>query len=101
MRRLTADTGVDLVEYHRLAAADGRDRQRDPGQLAARRGLRDGCEREARVRPDQERDVVRSGRAGVALPELGPELAFAEADALELGFDRAGERFHCGVAVLR
>src|SRR5580765_6859323 len=34
--RLAADARVDLVEDYRLAAADGRDRQSDPGQLAAR-----------------------------------------------------------------
>src|SRR5512133_684445 len=31
---LPADTGVDLVEDHRLAAADRRDCQRDAGELA-------------------------------------------------------------------
>ena len=55
VRGLAADAGVDLVEHHRLAAADGRDRERDPRQLAARRGLGDRPERQAGVRPDEER----------------------------------------------
>ena len=47
VRGLPADPGVDLVEDHRLPAADGCDRKRDPGQLAARGRLRDGRERQA------------------------------------------------------
>ena len=62
--------GVDLVEDHRLAAADGRDRERDPGELAAGGRLGDRRERQARVRPDQECDLVRAGRARLALAEL-------------------------------
>ncbi len=67
VRRLAADAGVDLVEDHRLAAADRGDRERDARELAARGGLGDRRERQARVRADQERDLVGAGRAGVAL----------------------------------
>src|ERR671936_516810 len=45
--RLAADAGVDLVEEHRLAAGDRRDRQRDPRQLAA--GARSSCSAAASV----------------------------------------------------
>jgi hypothetical protein len=38
-------TPVDLVEDHGLAACDGRDRERDAGQLPARRRVRDRPER--------------------------------------------------------
>ena len=55
VRGRAADARVDLVEDDRLAARDGRDRERDPRQLAARGRLGDGRERQAGVRPDQER----------------------------------------------
>ena len=64
VRRRAADAGVDLVEDHRLAAADGRDRERHARELAARRRLRDRPEREAGVRADQEDRLVGAGRAG-------------------------------------
>jgi hypothetical protein len=44
------------------------------------------------VRADQERDLVRSGRAGLTLSQLGSELALAQADPMELGLDRRRER---------
>ena len=48
VRRDAADAGVDLVEDERLAARDGRERERDPRELAARCRLGDRAEREAR-----------------------------------------------------
>ena len=63
VRGRAADARVDLVEDHRLAAADGGDRQRDAGELAARGRLGDRRERQPGVRPDQERDLVGAGRA--------------------------------------
>ena len=39
VRGLAADARVDLVEDERVAAGDDRDRERDPRELAARRGL--------------------------------------------------------------
>ena len=43
----SADAGVDLVEDHRLSAADCGDREGDAGELAAGRGLGHGGERRA------------------------------------------------------
>ena len=57
-----ADAGVDLVEDERLASCDGRERERDPRELAARRRLRDGAERKAGVRADEERPPRRRPR---------------------------------------
>ena len=42
---VAADARVDLVEDERLATGDGRERERDAGKLAARRGLGDRAER--------------------------------------------------------
>ena len=64
MRRLTADSGIDLVEDKRLAAADSSDREGDAGKLAARRRLCDGRERQAVVRTDLERHRVGSRHSG-------------------------------------
>ena len=92
VRGLAADARVDLVEDHRLAAADGRDRERDRAKLAARGRLGDRRERQpafGRIRND---DLVGAGRARLALAQLGPELALAEADAVQLGCDRVRER---------
>ena len=66
MGRLAADARVDLVEDHRLTAADRGDRKGDARQLAARRRLGDRCEGQARVRADQERDFVVAGLAELA-----------------------------------
>src|SRR4029079_16283562 len=52
VRGLAADTGVDLVEDHRLAAADRCDREGDPRELAAGGRLRDPREWHARARPE-------------------------------------------------
>jgi hypothetical protein len=90
--RLAADARVDLVEDHRLPTADGCDGERDSRQLATRGRLGDRRKREARVRADQERDLVGPGRTRIALAELGLELAVAEADAVEFGLDRGRER---------
>ena len=70
---------------------DGRDRERDPRQLAAGGGLGDRAERQPGVRPDQEGDLVGAGRARVGLAQLGAELAVAEADADQLARDRRSE----------
>ena len=78
-----ADAGVDLVEHHRLAAADGGDRERDARELAAGGGLGDRRERQARVRPDQEEPPRRRRTApGSRSRELDAELALAEPDAV-------------------
>ena len=92
VRGLAADPGVDLVEDHRLAAADRGNRQRDAGELAARGGLGDRRKREARVRPDQERDLVGAARGRLPLAELDAELALAQSDPLQLLGDRGGKR---------
>ena len=96
VRRAAADARVDLVEDERLAAAYRRDREGDPRELAARCGLRDRRERQARVRADQEGDAVLAGRARVGRVEHGLELALAEADALELTRNGLRER-RCGL----
>ncbi len=100
MRRLAADARVDLVEHHRLAAPDRGDRERDPRELAARRGLGDGAERQARVRADQEDGLVSAGLAWIALAQLDPELALAHADAAELLGHRFREWTCCCLARL-
>ena len=97
VRGLAADAGVDLVEDERLAAGDRRDRERDAGELAARRGLGDRAERQARVRADEEDRLVATGRAGLALAQLADELAVAHADVVQLGGDGVGERRRGGV----
>ena len=89
---LAADARVDLVEDHRLAAADRRDRERDARELAARGRLGDRPERQAGVRADQEDGLVGARRAGIALAQLDAELALAHADAAQLLRDRRGER---------
>src|SRR5437764_7423176 len=91
VRGSAADARVDLVEDERLAAADGRDRERDPRQLAARRRLGDRRERQARVRPDEEGGSVRAIRAWVGRRQLDAELALAHADAVEFARYRLGE----------
>src|SRR5579859_101347 len=93
MRGLAADPRVDLVEYQRVPTGDGRDGQRDPRELTARRRLGCRSEREARVRTDERHPVVGAGRARfVALPELADELAVPHADTAKLGGHRVGER---------
>jgi hypothetical protein len=62
-----ADAGVDLVEDERLASRDGRERERNPRELPTRRGISDGREREAGIRPDEEGRLVRARRPGVSL----------------------------------
>ena len=89
--RLAADARVELVEDERVAAGDDCDRERDPRELAAGRRLRDRRERQARVRADQELDLVGAGRAGLALSQARLELAVAETEAFELGGDRFAE----------
>ena len=93
VRRLAADAGVDLVEDHRLAAADRRDRERDARQLAARGRVGDRCERQAR-------GSAGSGTTTSSAP-VGPgsrsrsstaELALPHADAAQLLGDRLLER---------
>ena len=58
MRGPAADPGVDLVEDHGLAACDGGDRERDPGELAARGRLGDRPEGQPCVRADREPRLV-------------------------------------------
>jgi hypothetical protein len=92
---LTPDARVDLVEEHgRLARrrmGDGAQSERDAGELAARGGLRDRREREAWIRADEERDPVATGRPGLSLGELGPELAVAHPEALQVARNGLGE----------
>ena len=58
MGRYAAHARVDLVQDERLAARDRRDGERDARQLAAGRGLGDGCEREPSVGPHEEHGLV-------------------------------------------
>src|SRR5512146_1066546 len=89
---LAADARIDLVEHHRLAARDGGNRQRHARELSSGGGLGDGAERQTRVRPDQERRLVATGRAGLALAQLDEELAVAHPHLAQLGGHRVGER---------
>ena len=59
--RPTSDTRVDLVEHERLATGYGG--EGNARQLAARADLGERGERQARVRPDQEHDLVGAGGA--------------------------------------
>ena len=92
MRGLAADAGVDLVEDERLPSSDGREGERDAGELAARGGLGDGTERQPRIRADQEDGLVRAARARVALAQLDAELSLPQADASQLLGDGGRER---------
>ena len=93
---LAADARVDLVEDHRLAARDGGDRERDARQLAARGRLRGRRERQAGVRPDEERAPRprRSGRArarrarAANSPSPRPTLSSSPATACANGAGR-------------
>ena len=87
MGGLSADAGVDLVEDHCLAASHGRDRECDARELAAGGGLCHRGERQTWVRPDQERNLVGPGLAGISLTQLGHELAFTQTDAGQLTRD--------------
>ena len=62
VRGHTADAGIDLVEDDRLASRDGRDRERDARELAARGRLGDGRERKPGVRADEEDRLVDARR---------------------------------------
>ena len=77
-----ADAGVDLVEDDRLAAADGRDRERDARELAARGRLGD---RARTAGPGSAGSGTTASSApvgaGLALAQLDAELAVAHADA--------------------
>src|SRR5579862_3502550 len=86
-----ADAGVDLVEDHRVPASDRGDRERDPRELPARRGLRDGRLRKARIGADQEPDRVDARRAGLDLAEHGAELTLGDSDLRKLRRHRLGE----------
>src|SRR5688572_25943801 len=87
-----ADARVDLVEDEGLAAGHDGEGERDPRQLAAGRGVRDGCERETGVRPDEERRLVGAVRPDLALAKLDEELAFAHAERAKLVSDCLAER---------
>ncbi len=96
VRGLAADSGVDLVKHHRLAAGHSRDRERDPRELAARGGLGDRPEGQAGVRADEKHRLVGARRAGVDVPHLGAELPLTEAHADKLpphGFGEARRGF--------
>src|SRR5207244_3431016 len=84
VRRLAADAGVDLVEDHRLTTRHGGDRESDARELAAGGGLRNRTERQTRVRPYEERNLVETGLARISLPQLGDELALTQAYSDEL-----------------
>ena len=79
----SADAGVDLVEDHRLAAADRGDRERDAGELAAGRGL---GHRARTAGPRSAGSGTRASsaprRARLALAQLDGELAVAHPHAL-------------------
>src|SRR5439155_2252967 len=79
-----ADARVDLVEDHRLTTRDGGDRESDARELAAGGGLRNRTERQTRVRPYEERNLVETGLARISLPQLGDELALTQAHSDEL-----------------
>src|SRR5262249_50181976 len=84
VRGFAADARVELVEDERVAARDHGDRERDAGELAARGRVRDGRQRHARVRPDQEPHLVGAARARLARRELRRELAVAHSEPREL-----------------
>src|SRR5438094_10610066 len=84
MRRRAAEAGVDLVEDHRLTTSYGGDRESDARVLAAGGGLRNRGERQTRIRPDEERNLVETGLARISLPQLGDELTLAQAHSDEL-----------------
>src|SRR4029078_81169 len=75
MGRATADARVDLVEDdRRLARArvgDGAKREGDAGELAARGRLGHRGERQARIRPDEERDGGAPAYSALNLTERG------------------------------
>jgi len=105
MRRATADARIDLVEDdRRLAGArvgDGAKREGDTGELSARGSLGDRRERQARVRPGEERDSVSPARPVLAIRDLGLELPVAHPEALQLGRDGLAESYRRGAARLR
>ena len=92
MGGLAADAGVDLVEDQRLAAADGCDCKCDAGELTARGGFGRRRKRQAGVGANEERHLVVPRRGRLALAQLNPELAFAQADAAKLLGDGGRER---------
>ena len=93
MRGHAADPSVDLVEDERLASRDGREREGDPGEPTAGGSLRDGSERKAGVRPDEEDDLVGPGCVlRFARVELCDELALPQPESLELSGYCLGER---------
>ena len=93
VRGLAADSRVDLVEDHRLATADGRDRKRDARELAAGSRLRDRRERQARgsggsgTRPRPSPVAPGSRSASSARNSPSPRPI-----AVQLGLDRVRER---------
>jgi hypothetical protein len=91
VRGLAADARIDLVEDHRLAAADCCDGERDARQLAAGRRLGDRRERKPRIRTDEEDDLVGARRARLARPQLDGELALAHADPPQVLGDGRGK----------
>ena len=96
-----ADAGVDLVEdegRHRIGAGDDHlDREHDPRELAARRARRDRTRLGARVRPQEDRDLVAAVRdeLGGRLDRDG-ELCVGHRERRELGRHRSREA-RCGV----
>ena len=68
VRGHAADAGVDLVEDERLATSNSSERESDARELSSRGGVGDRREREAWIRPDEERHVIGSGRPDFALP---------------------------------
>ena len=87
---LAADAGVDLVEDHRLAAADRGDRKGDARELAAGRRL--GTGPNGRPPFGRTEKTASSAPAGPGRPRARrAELALAEPDAAELGRDRLRE----------
>jgi hypothetical protein len=101
VRRLATDARVDLVEDHCRPTADRGNRERDPRQLSAGGRLRHWGERQTLVRADEEGHLVRARRAWLPGVQLCPELAFSEADSVELGLDCPGEGLGGGAPVLR
>ena len=95
-----ADSGVDLVEDHRLAARDGCDGEGDARELAARGRLGHGCERKPGVGADEEDHLVGARHPWLALAQLHVELALPQAEIGELvrhGRRERARRFPAGI----
>lgn len=91
VRSDATDARVNLVEDESFATRHSGERERDPGQLAARRGVSDRGKRQTSVGAHEEDHFVVSGRAVLALPYLDLKLSFAHADIPQFGRDGKSE----------